>query len=209
MSNHPGRCIDRAQLVHGLVAGDETAWREFVEQYGRLAYAAASRLGMTAEQSEDLFQDTCLLALESIQTLRDPGRLASWTYSIAYRRAIDALRRQRPGVALEEVDADADAPPALVHAPEIAAELERLEETASLMDAMAQLDSRCRRLLEALYLETPRMGYNQLAQREGMPIGSIGPNRARCLGKLRSLLRGLSNPLLRPSTGGKQDKGRG
>lgn len=200
--------MDRAELVSGLVAGDEAAWREFAEQYGRLAYAAAVRLGLTPEQCDDLFQDTCLTALESIHTLRHPGRLASWTYTIAYRRAIDTLRRQRPGIALDEVDADVDAPPSLAIAPEIASELERVEEAAVLMDAMAQLDPRCRRLLQALYLEKPRLAYNEIAKREGMPIGSIGPNRARCLRKLRPLLRGLSNRLPRPSAGGERDEGR-
>lgn len=200
--------MDRAELVRGLAAGNETAWREFVEQYGRLAYAAAARLGMTPEQCADLFQDTCLIALESIHTLRHPGRLASWTYTIAYRRGIDLLRRHRPGVPLTEVDPDADPSPSLAITPEIASELERVEEAAALMDAMAQLDPRCRRLLQALYLEKPQLGYNQVAKREGMPIGSIGPTRARCLGKLRSMLGGLSNRLPHPSTEGTRDEGR-
>lgn len=199
--------MDRTELVRGLVAGDETAWREFVEQYGRLAYAAATRLGLTAEQAHDLFQDTCLAALESIHTLRHPSRLASWTYSIAYRRAIDTLRQQRTGSVLDEGAADADASPALAVTSEIATELERLEEAAVLMDALAKLDPRCRRLLQALYLDTPRLAYNQIAKREGMPIGSIGPTRARCLGKLRSLLRELSNRLPHPSTDGKRGEG--
>ena len=57
--------------------------------------------------------------------------------------------------------------------------------------ALSQLEPRCQKLLTALFLESPALSYEELAKRLDIPIGSIGPTRARCLQKLRTLLQKL------------------
>jgi hypothetical protein len=56
---------------------------------------------------------------------------------------------------------------------------------------MRRLDERCRTLLTALFLDPATPGYESIAARLGMPIGSIGPTRARCFRKLDAILREL------------------
>ncbi len=176
---------DRNQLVARLAAGDEDAWRSFVETYGGLIFAVATRLGLRGADRDDLFQDACVTVMQSIHTLRDPTRLASWLYRVTYRLGIDALRSRRPEVGVEELTSSATGQ----LEPGFAEDLERLEEVSRLLDALGRLDSRCRNLLKLLYLEDPTPSYEEIARRLDMPIGSIGPTRARCLEKAARWLR--------------------
>ncbi len=191
--------MDAKTLVEGLSRGDDAAWRAFLASYGPVVYAVSRRFAADGIDPEDLFQETCLRALRSIDTLQNPERIGSWVYTIAYRLGIDALRRGRleavadPHAALEVMRTDGSEPPGPDHA------LERLEQIAQLIDALGELDERCRRLLTALYLEEPAPPYAEIGRRQGMPIGSIGPTRARCLLKLKNLLGGLSDASAGPS----------
>ena len=166
--------MEPAKLVAGLAAGDEAAWREFIESYGGLIYAAASKLDLSEERRDDLFQETCLKALASIQTLKNPARLASWVYTIAYRLGVDALRKERPEVIVEDFRALAEERHGHGESENPLRRLARLEEVARLLDALDALDPKCAKLLEALYLEDPRPSYEEISARVRMPIGSIG-----------------------------------
>ncbi len=184
--------LDRERLVTAMIAGDEAAWRTYVAEYGGLIRAVAAYFGLHGDDRDDLFQITCLAALKSIGSLRKPSRLASWTYNVAWRAAIDWKRRRKR----EERTLDPSRP----LRPEPAAkasigedELIRLEEELHLYQALEAIDVRCRRMLTALYLENPRVSYAELAERLGMPVGSIGPVRARCLQQVQRLFLGLSN----------------
>jgi RNA polymerase sigma factor (sigma-70 family) len=188
----------RAELVAGLRARSESAWCEFVQTYGGLIHAVAARLDLSEADREDLIQETCLTALRAIHTLQSADRLASWVYTIAYRLGIDRLRR-RPEESLEGLGTIADQQAAGAIDPDALVRLERLESIAHLHDALAQLDERCRQLLTALYLEDPQATYDTVARRQNLPIGSIGPTRARCLQKAYRLLKGLSDSPLHPS----------
>jgi RNA polymerase sigma factor (sigma-70 family) len=196
-----GSQMERQRFVEQLLARDEEAWRRFVTDHGRLIYAVAARLGLDEIDRDDLLQETCLTALRSIQTLESPARLASWVYTVAYRIGIDLLRRRRPEILVDQVGESFERSGTPNREPAFVTDLERLESVAQLLDALALLDPRCRRLLTALYIEDPRPSYAEISQRESIPIGSIGPTRARCLEKAEKSLRGLSNPTPRPSQG--------
>lgn len=193
--------MDRQQLYDGLVNGDEGAWRMLLDEYGRLIYSVAARLGFDDAARDDLFQDACLTICEAIGSLRNPARMASWIYTITYRLGIDQIRRRRPEVSLESVGPVSDPSGENLVEPGVLRELERAEAAAQVMDALAHLDPRCCRLLTALYLEDPSRAYEDISRREKMPIGSIGPTRARCLEKAEKWLRGLSRPTPAPSHG--------
>ena len=62
------------QLVEGLIARDESAWRAFLDGYGRMIYSVAVKLDLDSSSRDDLFQETCLTILGSIGNLRDPIR---------------------------------------------------------------------------------------------------------------------------------------
>lgn len=185
--------MDEPGFVDRLRRGEEAAWRAFLEAHGGLIYSVATRAGLAGADRDDLFQETCVTCLRSLHTLRDPRRLGSWVFSVAYHLAIDLQRRRRltrPGESGGEGDGTVELSDP---APDALAELERLERVAELRDGVAALEPRCRRLLSLLYLEDPTPSYVEISLRAEMPIGSIGPTRTRCLEKLRDLIQGLSN----------------
>ena len=59
--------------------------------------------------------------------------------------------------------------------------------------ALGGVSERCRRLLEALYYEDPTPSYSELSQRLGVPVGSLGPTRARCMERLKGHYESLSD----------------
>ncbi len=191
--------MDARALVDGLSHGDDAAWRVFLTTYGRLIYAVARRFSAKGVDPDDLFQETCIRAHQSIHTLQSPQRLGSWIYTIAYRLGVDALRRERSEAGVEDLEALRAAHEAAHREPDPDQALERLEAIARLMDALGGLEERCRRLLTSLYLEEPPPSYVEIGQREGMPVGSIGPTRARCLKKLKIVMEGLSGDPADPS----------
>ncbi len=175
------------------MAGDERAWRHLVDQYGRLIYAVGGRTGLTDSERDDHFQNTCVALVGAIHQLRDTTKLTSWLYSIAYRNAVDLVRRRRGGtVSLDEPDGQSTFEP-VASEPDALARLEELATAAQVADLFTRLDERCCRLLNALYLQDPRPSYTELAAQEGIPIGSIGPTRARCLEKARRLMGDVSS----------------
>jgi RNA polymerase sigma factor (sigma-70 family) len=67
--------------------------------------------------------------------------------------------------------------------------LAALQQAEQVRRALEQLDARCQALLKLLFSDDDlQLGYDEIAQRLGTPTGSIGPTRARCLGKLRGLV---------------------
>lgn len=183
--------MNRSELVKGMRRGDEVAWIGFVDEFAGLIYSVSRRFRLDDAETDDHFQGVCLSALRAVEGLEKPARLASWVYNIAHNLAVDMIRGRRRNVDLETCPSVEE----LTSEPKGQARLERLERAAFVRDGLDALDERCRRLLHALFLEEPRIGYEEIAQRENMPLGSVSPTRARCLKKLKKHLEELSNEL--------------
>lgn len=69
-------------------------------------------------------------------------------------------------------------------APGVDEEMLLAERDAALREGLTQLPPRCRNLLTLLIAQPP-VPYAQISERLGIPVGAIGPTRARCLAKLR------------------------
>ncbi len=69
--------------------------------------------------------------------------------------------------------------------------IERTEQRFQVERGLEQLDDRCRRLLTMLFFSDPAPSYDDIAEQLGMSAGSVGPTRARCLAKLKRILRGM------------------
>lgn len=116
----------------------------------------------------------------NLSRLRDPRAIAAWLARSA-RRESWRVRKERARAAGLAPD-----PPAL--AADADAELLRVEEHHALRAALDELGGRCRELIRELYFRSPAPGYEEIAARLGVPIGSIGPTRRRCLEKLAELI---------------------
>lgn len=183
--------MERRKLIDALLRSDEDAWRLFIRQYGPLIYSIVARFPEIRNERDDAFQEVCIAVHRSLGSLRDPDKLTSWLFGIAWRHAVARLGRhsRQRTVPLSEHAGDLAAPD---RQPD--QEYELLQDIAVLHDLIGALRPRCRSVLGALYLEEPPLSYEQLAGREGIPLGSIGPTRARCLEKLRLLWEQALDP---------------
>ena len=179
----PRTSDDVAPLVHACLNGDERAWHELVERYGRLVYSIPHRMGLSAADADDVFQNVFLLLYRNLGSLRDQGRVSSWLITAAYRESWRTARLTGRYVNKEIESASEAAPPE--------AEVTRLEREQQVRQALRRLDERCRDLLTALFLDPGEPSYGEIATRLQMPLGSVGPTRARCFRKLEAALLNL------------------
>lgn len=164
------------ELLTACRAGDPEAWELLVERYERLVFSVALRNGVTREEAADITQMTFIALLESIGKLREEQRVASWLMSVARRLAWRQRRRSdRERLGLEGVSWPDDA-------------IATWERVAVIQEGLQRLGRACRDLIQALYFDPASPSYAAVAERLGRPIGGIGPMRARCLQRLRSLL---------------------
>jgi len=161
-----------------------------VARHERLVYAVARSYRLSDGDLADVFQEVFAALVGGLPRLREPRTLVRWLSSTTQRIARATALRRRREHALSAGDPTELAIPATQAA--IEADLERLEEQALVRHAMEALPPRCRRLLEALYYEDPVPAYADIARRLGVPMGSIGPTRARCFERLRAALSALT-----------------
>ncbi len=174
-----------AKLIDACLRGDEDAWGTLIERYSRLIYTVPLRFGFPKAVADEVFQETCLILLENLGSLRDRERLSAWLVTVSRRVCIQRWRRSQilETVDLLEIDG-------LVS--DISEErLEQLEEQHRVQQAIETLPMRCQRLIKALFFESPQPSYETIANTLGVPVGSVGPTRARCLERLRQALEQL------------------
>jgi RNA polymerase sigma factor (sigma-70 family) len=173
-------------LVDACLRGDETAWASLIRRYRRLIYTIPLRFGMPLSAAEEIFQEVSLILLQKLHTVRDEARLSAWIVTVTRRVCIQRWRQLPAAISIDELtnhpdEIDGDMDEALLN----------LERRHTLQQAMEQLDERCHKLIQALFLADPPASYQEIAQELGVPEGSIGPTRARCLDKLRRIVADL------------------
>lgn len=171
------------ELIQACRKGDARAWERLLDKYERLVYSIPLNYGLAVEDAADVGQITFTILMESLDTLRDDTRLGAWLITVAKRHTWRCLGRQRR----EHINPDGNIAESefLEGEPGHFEQWERLE---WLNHGLDMLDERCRKLLLALYFDSTQPSYAQVAKRFNMPLGSIGPTRARCLENLKKFL---------------------
>jgi len=183
----PCRAEPLAPLVRAAADGDRAAWDTLVDRFSGLLWAICRSFGLSQADSGDAFQLTWLRLLERLDTIQDPDRLAGWLATTCRRECLAVLRRARK-VQPTATDAVFDR----FSGPVAAADRSSLiaDRDVGLWRAFHQLTERCQQILRLLVLEpddgTP--SYDVAAQVMGMPKGSLGPTRGRCLAQLKKLV---------------------
>ena len=183
---------DDAALVARCIRGDSAAWSSIVQRYKKLVYAIVRRMGLDEHMAADVFQTVFVRLLEHLPRIDEPGRLQAWIVTTAKREALLQRSKVQRTVSIADSDPDGSQVPDrdLVDespdAEEAIGELQRLHQVYNAID---RLDERCRDLILLLFSEeNENLGYEEVARRMGMTVGSIGPTRSRCLEKLRALV---------------------
>jgi RNA polymerase sigma factor (sigma-70 family) len=181
-----------APLVDRAATGDAEAWDALVDRFAGLVWSIARGYGLGPADAADVSQTCWLRLAENVGRLHDPERVGAWLSTTARRESLVVLKRGRrqvpSGVAFDERAAVDDR--------SLDSSLLLEERSAALSVAFRQLPALCRTLLRVL-LSDPAPSYAEVSDCLDMPIGSIGPRRARCLERLRVVVEQQSNEPVR------------
>jgi RNA polymerase sigma factor (sigma-70 family) len=175
-SDSPAAVID-GDLIQQCIRGEEDAWRQLVRRYERLIYSIALSICRDRDAASDVLQQVCLELYQRLDEVRSISSLTAWIATVSRRKAYTLMRSTRPTQPLSD-----DTPLA---AADIFANIERQH---ALEQALSSLPPRQKRLIELLYMSPHGYSYQDVANKLGMPVASIGPTRIRCLKKLRKLI---------------------
>jgi RNA polymerase sigma factor (sigma-70 family) len=176
---------DIAQLVRRATDGDWWAWERLIDQYGRLIWATTHSFKLAESDAADVVQATWLRLLENIHRLEYPERVGSWLAATARHECLRSLTARKK-IVLSLDDAPLDR--VELHEPEIDERLLAEERAQTVREALSRLPRQWQRLLELLMADPPA-SYAEISDQLGLPMGSIGPTRGRCLERLRVMLQ--------------------
>lgn len=163
--------------------GDEDALEELVRMLSPVLWQVARATGLDRGSSEDVVQTAWLALVKGADTIGSPQSVVGWLCTTTRREAWRVSKRGRRETATEDEALNPALPD--TEGPESAIVL--ADEKARLLRCLDRLNDRCRTLLR-IVAAGPRPDYNEISRNLGMPVGSIGPTRARCLEKLRQEL---------------------
>jgi RNA polymerase sigma factor (sigma-70 family) len=184
---HDSRALpesDISLLVKGAASGDQAAWDALVARYTNLLWSIARGYRLERTDAADVVQVAWLRLVEHLPRLRDPERVGAWLATTVRRECLQVVSRRKRD--LPVVDDVFDAVPDTSAAP-VDARLLADEQAATLWSAFEQISGRCQHLLRVLMADPPP-SYVEVSEVMEMPVGSIGPTRARCLDRLRVIL---------------------
>jgi RNA polymerase sigma factor (sigma-70 family) len=183
---------DDATLVARCLRGEAAAWTVLVQRYQRLVFAIVRRTGLDEHTAADVFQTVFSRLVQHLPRIGDPSRLQAWIVTTAKREAIlQAQRGQRVVSMTRSADGDDDANEwdLADDTPRAEDALDELQQLHRVRLALDRLEPRQRDLMLLLFNDDDRkVSYDDIAAQLGIPVGSIGPTRARCLEKLRRML---------------------
>jgi RNA polymerase sigma factor (sigma-70 family) len=168
-------------LVERAVNSDQNAWDDIVERYAPLVWSICTRYRLNDQDIEDVGQTVWLLLVEHIRELREPAALPGWLATTTHRECQRALTTARK---TEGAGTNPDDALLVVDSAVIEREILTAERSATLRLALRELPPRCQQLL-AMLISDPPYSYAEISATLQIPMGSIGPQRSRCLERLR------------------------
>ncbi len=167
-----------AALVGRARDGDQQAWDLIVERFAPLVWSVCVRHRLFGSDADDVGATVWLRLVERLGTIREPAALAGWIATTARNECLHALHRRKRQIPVDtELFPDEEVPA-------VDEWLLTQERHIALRAAFHNLSERCRNLLLHLFTEPP-IGYTEISATLGIPVGTIGPTRMRCLERLR------------------------
>lgn len=182
-ATHPERITaSDEQLVAACLAGDEHSWAELISRYAAYIYAIATRaFGLGPAAAEEVFQDVCIRVYEGLAGFSGRGEFRSWLRAVVLSAAREHLRKEARRI---EVGSEAD--------PGTEAELETLETALDVRAAVSALGEPCNGTIGLYFFRN--LTQAEVAERLGVPPGTVAARLSRCLKRLRDALQESGPP---------------
>jgi RNA polymerase sigma factor (sigma-70 family) len=168
-----------AMLVESAASGDGRGWDALVEEFGGMVRAIARGYRLDDADAGDVVQATWLKLVERLEGIHNPGRVGAWLATTARRECLRVVRNAHREVLLGDEVPDHESPEEAALEALVAAERD-----VALWRSFSRLRPRDQELLRLLVAD-PRPAYEEISAALDLPIGSIGPTRARALDRLR------------------------
>jgi RNA polymerase sigma factor (sigma-70 family) len=175
---------DVNELVAGARRGDRRAWNALVERFLPMIRAAARSYRLNERDAEDVGQTVCMRLVENLGRIREPQALPKWIMTATRHESLRVATSSRRMLPVDPLSSAIDD---IGSAAQIIDDHELLlaEQSRALRAGLAELPAAQRDLL-LLLCEDQALSYREIGRRLAMPVGSIGPTRARGLARLRS-----------------------
>ena len=177
-----------ADLIARCLRQDSEAWGALMQRYHRLVISITLKFGLVPEDGADIFQSVFMSLFQQLPALRKQDKLSSWIITVTVRECWKLRRRMLPSDSLDD--------PAKSLADEIfdaqalpEETMLALERQQAVWQGVAEMTDPCRELLSELFFRDEPLPYAEISRQLAMPVASIGPTRARCLEKLKTVLK--------------------
>lgn len=176
------------ELIRDCRKGKSKAWERLLKKYERLVFSIPLNYGLSRDDAADISQLTFTILIQNLHTLSEDSRLGAWLATVARRHTWRLLERHRRETASEHVDLLAEN--AVLIGKGDTESIEHWELTEWLHQGLSLISESCQNLLTALYFDPKQPSYAEVAEHLNMPLGSVGPTRARCLKDLKKAMLG-------------------
>lgn len=166
-----------SMLVRAAASGNEEAWEALVREFSEPVLGVARAHRLSEADVADVAQTTWLRLVEHLERIQDPERVGAWLATTAWRESARVLQRAKQQIVTDHV-------PEPAPGDDVAQDLLTAERDTAVREAFRRLRTRDQELL-GLLVADPAPSYEQIGQILHMPVGSIGPTRARSLTRLR------------------------
>ncbi len=186
-------------LLERAAEGDQSAWMALVDRYSGLVWSVTRSFRLSRDDAAEVCQTTWLRLVEHLATIREPERLGAWLATTTRRLCLMTVRRSHRTVPSELDEMQLISPDAT---DDLDDTLDGDQRRVALRRAFDELPEPGKTLLRVLAAD-PAPSYAEAAAILGVPIGSIGPTRARCIERLRKSrhLAAVIPPALTASAG--------
>ena len=185
ISYMPAKVTDSvADLLQGVGNGDPAAWDEIYGRYGKLVSTTVRSFGLQEADAQDAMQMTWLRLAENAHRVQFPERLGGWLATTARRECLHILRQRKLRPICTDMAPEPSSDPSA--SPEQRAI--NADATQTLQKLIDELSPRRQTLIRLLLFTEDRCSYDEAARITGIPLGGIGPTRARALRQLRDKL---------------------
>lgn len=176
--------------VKKAIGGDQEALLSLLKLEKDKLYRIAYSYVRNEADALDIFQQTVVLAIESIHQLRNPVYFTTWLIKICINVSLSMLKKQKNIISLGDYELRS-----------LSSEIETSEERLDLLDAIYQLDERYKTVLILKYYED--LTYEQIAEILDKPVGTVKSNGRRALAEIKKKIKGVYlDERTKPNKGG-------